>query len=73
MWKKLEYIVKNKHRNGGRKLLDERAARRLVRQTRVDRKQPLSDVTRKFNENNNAKTTWRNLKRYGCRGCVCKK
>lgn len=60
--KYLEYTVEIKHRSGRRKLVDDRAARRLVRQTRVDRKRPLLDVTSKCNENNNvnvsSKTIW---------------
>lgn len=60
--------ITTKHRSGHIKLVDERAARRLVRQTRVDRKRSLSDVTSKCNKNNNAnvssKAIWRSLKRY---------
>lgn len=43
----------------------------------VDRKRSQSDLTSKFNENNNAnessKTIWPSLKCYGYRRCVCKK
>lgn len=56
VWKKFRERVatENKHRRGGKKLGDERAVRRLVRQTQADRKRLQSDVRSKYNENINA-------------------
>lgn len=56
VWKKFRERVatENKQRRGGKKLGDERAVRRLVRQTQADRKRRQSDVRSKYNENINA-------------------
>ena len=79
VWKKFTACgsVENKRRSGRKKSIDGRAARRLVRQMKGDRKKTLAVVTRDFNNNNNVrvsqKTVWRRLRQFGYRRCICKK
>ena len=79
VWKKFrtQGDVENRHRSGRRKSIDVRSARKLTRQVRGDRKLVLSNVTLKFNEDNNVrvseKTIWHCLRQNGYKRCVCKK